>query len=100
MEEERRRREEIEAMLKEQRLMWMQERERMMEAERQRAEAERQSYDAMFAYVQGIGSAVNYQPPRTVAWPPPPPPPMAFVPSPVYAVTPVSMNVIPCIRLN
>ena len=41
MEEERRQREEIEATLKEQRLMWMQERERMMEAERQRAEAER-----------------------------------------------------------
>ena len=52
MEEERRRREDIEATLKEQWLMWMQERERMMEAERQRAEAERQRYDAMFAYVQ------------------------------------------------
>lgn len=85
----------------EQQRLWDQERQRMVEAEQQRAEADRQRYEALFGYIQGLGTAINYQPPATVPWPPPAPPPpmMAFLPAPAAAVTPVSMNQ-PCIRLH
>jgi len=83
-----------------------QERERMIEAEWQRYEASQQQIQTMFAYIQGLGASVNYLPPLTVPWPPPPPPPpqMTFAPMSFFppgpAVTPVSMNVFACMRIQ
>ena len=92
----RRKREEIEARLEqerklreEQELRWHQEWERMIEAEWQRYEASQQQMQTTFAYIQGLGASVNYQPPPMVPWPPP-----------GAAVTPVSMNVFACMRIQ
>ena len=104
MEEERRKRQEIESRLEqewklreEQELRWqrmeqafLEERQRMMDAERQRYEASQQQMQTMFAYIQGLGASVNYQPPPTVTWPPPPLSQIGFAPGSL--VTPVSMN--------
>jgi len=102
MEEERRKREEIEVRLEqerklreEQELRWQQERE-----------AEWQHMQTMFAYIQGLGASVNYQPPPTMPWPPPPlpPPQMPFAPIPFLpagpAITPVSTSVFACMRIQ
>ena len=92
LEQERKLREEQEQMVAE-------ERQRMMNAERQRYEAWQQQMQTMFAYIQGLGASVNYQPPPTVLWPPPAPPPpqMPFTPMVfLHAVTPVRTNVFVC----
>ena len=99
LKEERRKREEIESRLEqerklreEQELRWQQERE-----------AEWQLMQTMFAYIQGLGASVNYQPPPTVSWPPPPLPQMDYpsvFPPPSATGTPVSMNVFTCLRIH
>ena len=99
MEQERKLREEQEQRFAE-------ERQRMMDAERQRIAEDRQRYEASqqqmqttFAYIQGLGASVNYQPPPTMSWPPPAPPPpqLPFTPMVfLHAVTPVRTNVFVC----
>jgi hypothetical protein len=74
----RRKREEIEARLEQERKL--------------REEQElrwHQEWERMFAYMQGLSAAVNYQPPPMVPWPPP-----------GAAVTPVSMNVFACMCIR
>ena len=61
--------------------------EQMLLAERQAAQ---QQIQTMFAYIQGLGASVNYQPLPTVTWPPPPLPQIGFAPGAI--VTPMSMN--------
>ena len=68
---------------------FLEEQHRMMDAERQRYEASQQQMQTMFTYIQGLGASVNYQPPPMVPWPPP-----------GVAVTPVSMNVFACMRIQ
>ena len=78
----------------------------MIEAEWQRYEASQQQMQTTFAYIQGLGASVNYQPPLTVPWPPPPPlprmtfAPMSFLPPPGATVTPMSINVFACMRIQ
>ena len=101
MDEETKRREEIEARLEEERMLrqeqgrrWqeeqMQERQRIEQALLAEREAAQQQMQTMFSYLQGLGTTINYQPPPTVTWPPPPLPQIGFAPSAI--VTPVSMN--------
>jgi hypothetical protein len=101
MDEERQRREEIEARLEEERTLrqdqerrWqeerIQERQRMEQALLAKRQAAQQQMQTMFVYIQGLGASVNYQPPPTVTWPPPPLPQIGFAPGAI--VTPVSMN--------
>ena len=114
MDEETKRREEIEARLEEERTLrqeqerrWQEERmqewqrmEQALLAERQVAQQQMQT---MFSYLQGLGASINYQPPPTVPWPPPPLPQIGFpsiFPSPGATGTPVSMNLFTCLGIH
>ena len=105
MDEETKRREEIEARLEEERTLrqeqerrWqeerMQERQRMEQALLAERQAAQQQMQTMFSYLQGLGATINYQPPPMMPWPPPPLPPLGlpsiFPPSGATG-TPVSM---------
>src|SRR6185437_15551583 len=106
MDEETKRREEIEARLEEERMLrqeqerrWqeerMQERQRMEQALLAERQAAQQQMQTMFSYLQGIDVSINYQPPPTMPWPPPPLPQIglpSIYPPPGAADTPVSMN--------
>jgi len=114
MDEEKKRREEIEARLEEERTLrqkqerrWqverMQERQRMEQVLLAERQAAQQQMQTMFAYIQGLGASVNYQPPPTVSWSPPPLPQMDYpsvFPPPSATGTPVSMNVFTCLRIH
>ena len=67
-------------------------------------EEQEQRVAAMFAYMQGLGASINYQPLPTMPWPPPTAPPPQLLGAPMVfpsAVTPVSMNIFACNhRLN
>ena len=89
MDEETKRREEIEARLEEERTLkkeqerrwqeeWMQERQRMEQALLAERQTAQQQMQTMFSYLQGLGASINYQPPPTVPWPPPPLPQIGF----------------------
>ena len=103
MDEETKRREEIETRLEEERMLrqeqerrWqeerMQERHRMEQTLLAERQATQQQMQTMFSYLQGIGATINYQPPPMMPWPPPPLGlPSIFSPSGA-AGTPVSMN--------
>ena len=113
MDEETKRREEIEARLEERTLRQEQERrwqeERMQEwqrmeqallAERQVAQQQMQT---MFSYLQGLGASINYQLPPTVPWPPPPLPQIGFpsiFPPHGATGTHVSMNLFTWLRIH
>ena len=114
MDEEMKRREEIEARLEEERMLrkeqerrwqeeWMQERQRMEQALLAERQAAQQQMQTMFSYLQGLGASINYQPPPTVPWPPPPLPQIGFPsisPPPDATGTPVSMNLFTCLRIH
>ena len=71
MDEETKRREEIEARLEEERMLrqeqerrwqeeWMQERQRMEQALLAERQAAQQQMQTMFSYLQGLGATINY----------------------------------------
>ena len=113
MDEETKRREEIEARLEERTLRQEQERrwqeERMQEWQRMEQtllagrQAAQQQMQTMFSYLQGIGASINYQQPPTMPWPPPPLPQIglpSIFPPPGAADTPVSMNLLTCLCIH
>ena len=54
-----------------------------MEQERKLREEQEKRVAAMFAYMQGLGASINYQPPPTMSWPPPPAPPPQMLGAPM-----------------
>jgi len=102
MDEETKRREEIEARLEEERTLrqeqehrWqeerMQERQRMEQALLAERQAAQQQMQTMFSYLQGLGATINYQPPPTMPWPPLPLGLHSIFPPSGATGTPVSM---------
>jgi hypothetical protein len=81
----------------------MQEQQRMEQALLAKRQAVQQQMQTMFAYIQGLGASINYQPPPMVSWPPPPQPQIGYpsiFPPPGATGTPVSMNVFTCLRIH
>ena len=86
---------------------FLEERHRMMDAERQRYEASQQQMQTMFTYIQGLGASVNYISTAangaiastTATSATDDLCTMSFL-TPGLAITPVSMNLFACMRIQ